>query len=188
MLTVIFGTMKSGKTSALINYINSTKVAKRQFQVFYPQKDNRFGGGTINSRTGASWEAIPVETPLDILGYIVARNLHSVFVDEVQFLDDNMVKVVSYCIEHNIKIFVSGLLADVNGEIFSTVAKLIPYASKIVQIDGVCQLCGEPSSMVIRRVEGKVDKTNEIIIEGTQSNVEYFAVCPKCFIKSMKED
>lgn len=188
MFTLIYGTMMSGKSSTLINYISSTKFAKKEYIVFYPSTDTRTHNGQITSRTGANIGAIQVDpNNIDAIYDLIGNDLHSVFIDEIQFFNKDIIDVAKYCIKNDINLFVSGLLGDVNGEVFETVAALLPYATKVIQVEGVCKICGAPSTMVIRRIDEVVDHHNNIIIEGTKRNVKYYDVCAKCFINAMEE-
>lgn len=185
MITLILGPMMSGKSSILISQANALKYAKKECVCIYPSKDTRAPDGYISSRTGSKIPAIQIANISDLES--VGRNIEAydaIIIDEIQFLP-SLVSLVKKCLQFRVNVYASGLLGDVNGEIFTGVAELLPFANKIIYCEGVCKDCGKPSTMSIRYIDGKVDHTRDVIIEGSKTGVEYKDLCNECWIREM---
>lgn len=183
---MIVGPMASGKSNVLIGYAHSLVYARRNYIAIYPATDTRTPDGYISSRTGSKIEAKKIYTANDLVS--LQRKLDgisSLIIDEVQFFNAELINLVKKCIYLGVNVYASGLLGDVNGEVFVNTARLMALADEIVLLDGVCKICGRPSTMSIRYIDGKPDKTRDIIIEGTRSGVEYKDLCNECWCKEM---
>jgi thymidine kinase len=180
--------MKSGKSSALIGTITSAKYANKTYEVYYPSIDTRTTKNTITSRAGASCAAVPIDIDKieDLLIDVLTKDIEFIFIDEVQFFDNTLLNTIKILLEYDKKIYVAGLLTNTNGDIFPTTAKLLAYADDVLQIKGICDDCGNPSTMIMRTIDGVMDETADIIIEGSVPNVYYHAVCVNCYLKNLK--
>ena len=94
-LTFVYGTMTSGKTTALLQEAHNFRLHGLNVHLLTAAGDTRSGRGVIRSRLGISAEA-DVFSPGDDLGRrladIHARNpIDAIFCDEAQFLSRDQV-------------------------------------------------------------------------------------------------
>ena len=94
-LEVICGCMFSGKTEELIRRINVLSYAKKNIVVFKPKVDNRYSDTEIVSHSGSRVPCKIVEKAQDILK-LVNDDVEVVAIDEIQFIDKDIVDAVSY--------------------------------------------------------------------------------------------
>ena len=91
-LEVISGCMFAGKTEELIRRIKVLEFAKQKILVFKPRIDNRYSETKVASHAGSMVESILIDKASEILDY-VKPDTDVVAVDEVQFLDEEIVEV-----------------------------------------------------------------------------------------------
>lgn len=92
-IELICGSMFSGKSEELIRRVRRAQFAKQNILVFKPKLDNRYSEESVVSHNGNSVIAVPVENSVEILER-VEGDVDLVAIDEVQFFDDEIKKVV----------------------------------------------------------------------------------------------
>ena len=92
-IEVVCGPMYSGKSEELIRRIRRAEIAKHKVQVYKPTIDYRFANREVVSHRGDKIQGIPVSRSEDILNYL-DEDTEVIGIDEVQFFDDGIVKVV----------------------------------------------------------------------------------------------
>lgn len=211
-ITVLTGSMGSGKSETLINIVS-------KLESYYEDKDNIVVCASlsccrienyISSRNGEKHRANMVSSFEDILALL--KNNHKakvLLVDEVQLIEgrlNKIIELINYCTDENIDIYFSGLEINCLGEPFPIMGILFCYADEIIKLKGTCAICGKEnsSSRAIRYADGKIDKdklvvkpdTNKVSITVNedrmkevmkQTNIEYKAVCKECFLKEMRK-
>src|SRR5712691_2102586 len=94
-IEVIAGVMFSGKSEELLRRVRRALIARRKVQVFKSHLDERYGGiYRVSSHSGIEFEAIPVDSAAEILRQ-VRPDTELVAIDEAQFLDRDIVEVVT---------------------------------------------------------------------------------------------
>lgn len=139
-LEIIYGCMKSGKTTLLNNKLkqytlNNKKVIKIIHSLDSLRKLDRLHNPlTINFNTIYlnSLENIIIPEDISIIG-----------IDECQFFDESLIHFVKNQLELGKTIILSGLDGDFKRELFGNVYKLIPYCDKIEKLTAICQDCKE---------------------------------------------
>lgn len=91
-IEVITGPMFAGKSEELIRRIKRLEYAHKKTLVFKPKIDNRYSENEIVSHSKIKTRSINIETAQDVLKY-VDRDTEAVVIDEVQFLDHEIVHV-----------------------------------------------------------------------------------------------
>src|SRR5690554_2354455 len=114
-IEVISGCMFAGKTEELIRRINVLSYAKQNILVFKPAIDNRYSDEKIVSHAGSSVQSIVVKESKDILGYI-KEDTDVVAIDEVQFFDNDIIKVTEHLAMLGKRVMVAGLDTDFRDE------------------------------------------------------------------------
>lgn len=153
-IEVITGCMFAGKTEELIRRINVLKFAHKNIIVFKPAVDNRYSDSKVVSHAGTSVQSVVVDKATDILKY-VTKEADVVAIDEVQFFDEEIVKVCDHLALEGKRVMVAGLDMDFRGEPFGVIPKLMTTAEFVTKLTAVCTECGAPATRTQRLVNGK---------------------------------
>lgn len=186
---LITGPMSCGKTEELLRRVRRSIIAKKKVKVISPQIDTRAHGDYIESRNGLWLDAFKVKLSAQILG-IVKEEDDVIAIDELQFFDENIVKVIERLMHDGKKIIGTGLDLDFKAEPFGYMPELMCLATRVDKLSAVCMKCGcENATRTQRLVDGNpVDKNSPLIMIGGDETYE--ARCVKCYelpdIKSEK--
>ena len=160
---VICGSMFSGKSEELIRRVRRVEFAKQQIVVFKPQIDNRYSDEAVVSHNGTSFTAIPISQSTEIFKYIHA-DIDVIAIDEVQFFDSEIVRVVQHLADSGHRVIVAGLDQDFRGEPFGQMPELMAIAELVTKLQAVCTVCGSPASRTQRLINGKPASYDDPII------------------------
>jgi thymidine kinase len=154
-IEMITGVMFSGKSEELMRRVRRALIARRRVQLFKSALDDRYAGlGRISSHDGAAVEAVPVRSSLEL-----AEKAHPetrVFaIDEVQFLDDGVVDVVSMLADRGGRVIIAGTDMNFRGEPFGAVGALMAIAETVDKFHAICMVCGNPATRNQRLVDGR---------------------------------
>ncbi len=177
---LITGPMSCGKTEELLRRIRRCVIAKQKIKVFSPQIDTRSNGDYIESRNGLWTDAIKVEHSIQIMQNVKPDD-EVIAIDELQFFDSNIVKVISTLMKEGKKIIGTGLELDFKSEPFGAMPQLMCIATKVDKLEAVCMKCGsEHASRTQRLINGEpADKSSPLIMIGGDETYE--ARCVKCY-------
>lgn len=179
-IEIITGPMYSGKSEELIRRIRRAKIAKQKVQVFKPEIDNRYSKEDVVSHCGDKEIAIPVEDSNRILE-LLDEDTQVVAIDEVQFFDKNIVKVVSDIADSGKRVVCAGLDMDFRGEPFGCISDLMAIAEFVDKIQAICMICGNPATRTQRLINGNPAKYDEpVVLVGAKESYE--ARCRKCHV------
>lgn len=176
---VVSGVMFSGKSEELLRRVRRAMIAKRSVQVFKSHLDNRYGGVfRISSHDGAELEAIPVSTSVQV-AELVHPGVQVVAIDEAQFLDDGIVRVVNDLADRGVRVIIAGTDMDFRGEPFGPMPKLLAIAELVDKLHAICVVCGDLATRNQRLIDGKPAPAEgpTIQVGGAES---YEARCRKC--------
>ena len=109
--------MSCGKTEELLRRIKRCIIARKKVKVISPQMDTREQGDYIKSRNGLWLDAVKVKNSMQILD-VVNDDDTIVAIDELQFFDSNIVKVIETLMAQGKKVIGTGLELDFKGETF----------------------------------------------------------------------
>lgn len=184
-IEVIAGPMYSGKSEELIRRVRRAKIARQKVQVFKPEIDDRYSKEDVVSHCGEKVNAVPVKDSLEILK-LLCDDTDVVAIDEVQFFDENIVKVVNSIAERNKRVICAGLDMDFRGEPFGYMPQLMAIAEFVDKIQAICMVCGNPATRTQRLINGKPAKYSDpIVLVGAKESYE--ARCRKCHVV-LKDD
>ena len=177
---LITGPMSCGKTEELLRRIRRCVIAKQKIKVFSPQIDTRSNGDYIESRNGLWTDAIKVEHSIQIMQNVKPDD-EVIAIDELQFFDSNIVKVVSTLMKEGKKVIGTGLELDFKSEPFGSMPQLMCIATRVDKLEAVCMKCGsEHASRTQRLINGEpADKSSPLIMIGGDETYE--ARCVKCY-------
>lgn len=174
-IEVITGPMFAGKSEELIRRVKRLEYAHKKMLVFKPSIDNRYSDSEIVSHSKYRTNSINIEKSEDILPYIY-DGLDAVIIDEVQFLDEGIIKIADALADKGIRVIVAGLDRDFRGEPFKNIPELLALAEDVTKLTAICMRCGAQATRTQRIVDGKPASYDDpIIIVGASESYE-----PRC--------
>ncbi|MCQ2753540.1 MAG: thymidine kinase [bacterium] len=176
---LITGPMSCGKTEELLRRIKRCIIAKKKVTVISPEVDTRENGDYIKSRNGLWLDAIKVKHSIQILSLV--KDSEVVAIDELQFFDSNIVRVITELMKQGKKVIGTGLELDFKAEPFGHMPELMCIATNVDKLHAVCMKCGcEHATRTQRLIDGKpADKSSPLIMIGGDETYE--ARCIKCY-------
>ena len=178
-IEVIAGVMFSGKSEELIRRVRRSIIARRRVQVFKSHLDERYAGiYAVSSHDGRTVEAIPVDSSRQIASGI-DPSAHIIAIDEAQFLDADIVTLVTSLAERGRRVILAGTDTDFRGEPFGPMPQLMAIAEVVDKLHAICVLCGSAASRNQRLIEGRPARYDSptIMVGGQES---YEARCRAC--------
>jgi thymidine kinase len=151
---VICGSMFSGKTDELIRRLRRATIARQHVQVFKPAIDMRYAVEKVTSHAGSDFDAIPIGKAAEIRARL-DEQATVVAIDEAQFFDNEIVRIVEELADRQLRVIVAGLDTDFRGEPFGPMPELMARAEQVNKLQAICMVCGEPASRTQRLVNGK---------------------------------
>ncbi|MBE7704823.1 MAG: thymidine kinase [Cyanobacteria bacterium SIG29] len=172
--------MSCGKTEELLRRIKRCIIARKKVKVISPQIDTREQGDYIKSRNGLWLDAVKVKDSMQILS-VVSDDDTIVAIDELQFFDSNIVKVIETLMAQGKKVIGTGLELDFKGDTFGSMPQLMCIATTVDKLHAVCMKCGsDHATRTQRLIDGKpADKNSPLIMIGGDETYE--ARCIKCW-------
>ncbi len=177
---LITGPMSCGKTEELLRRIRRLIIAKKKVKVVSPTIDTRTKGDYIESRNGLWLDTVKVKNAMEILE-VVEESDDVVAIDELQFFDEGILKVVNVLMAQGKRIIGTGLDLDFKGEPFGYMPQLLAYADKVDKLTAICMKCGSEYAVRTQRlIDGKpADKNSPLIMIGADETYE--ARCLDCW-------
>lgn len=172
---VICGSMFSGKSEELIRRVRRAEFAKQKIAVFKPKLDNRYSDQEVVSHNGASFIAKPISHSIEILHHVEAE-IDVIAIDEVQFFDEGIVRVIQQLADSGYRVIAAGLDQDFRGEPFGQMPAIMAIAEQITKLQAVCTVCGSPASRTQRLIDGRpASYFDPVILVGASEAYE-----PRC--------
>src|SRR5205807_4856863 len=173
-IEVIAGSMFSGKSEELIRRLRRAKIARQKVQVFKPEIDKRFSGDHIVSHSEMRHESANVKSAQEIRARIQPET-EVVGIDEAQFFDNELVKIVNELAGRGLRVIVAGLDQDYTGKPWEPMPQLLAIAEYITKTHAICMKCGQPANYTQRTFESE-----ERVAVGGEGMYE--ARCRRCFV------
>ena len=178
-IEVVSGVMFSGKSEELLRRLRRALIAKKQVQVFTSRLDDRYGGADrLSSHDGSNIQAIPVRSSRELKD-LVSPETDVVGIDEVQFLDSEIVSVVRWLAERNVRVIVAGTDMDFRGEPFGPMGELMAIAEVVDKLHAICVRCGDLATRNQRLVNGEPAPAEGPVIQVGGAET-YEARCRNC--------
>ena len=171
-LTVITGSMFSGKTEELIRRVRRALYARRSAQVFKHALDTRSKAAEIRSHNGVPHEAVAVATSEELLEG-VGETVDVVAIEEVQFFDAGIVEACQRLADSGYDVICAGLDMDFRGQPFGPMPALMAEADEVVKLRAICARCGRDASRSQRLINGRpAPASAPIILVGAEESYE----------------
>jgi thymidine kinase len=171
-IEVICGSMFSGKTEELIRRLTRARLAKQQVEIFKPSVDTRYHDTHVVSHNETSIRSTPVSFAGDIL--LLSGTCDVVGIDEAQFFDEEIVRVVQLLANQGKRVILAGLDMDFEGKPFDPMPKLMAVAEYVTKVHAICMQCGDLATFSYR-----LSAATEKVMLGEKDSYE--ARCRKCF-------
>lgn len=177
-LTVICGSMFSGKTEELIRLVRRAMHARKRVQVFKSAVDTRCDTTVIRTHDGMTFRAVAV-SDTRTLESLLDPDVQIVGIEEVQFLDEAIVGLCQRLADRGIQVIAAGLDQDFRGLPFTFMPQLMALADNVMKLHAICKVCGEEASRTQRLVDGRPAGWDEpTILVGADESYE--ARCRRC--------
>jgi thymidine kinase len=177
-IEVVCGPMFAGKSEELIRRIKRLEYAKKKTVVFKPAIDNRYSNDEVVSHSNIKTKSIAIRQAKEILDYIDSTTF-AIAVDEVQFLDKDIIEVSQKLALKGIRVILAGLDTDFRGEPFTITASLMTIAEDVTKLTAICVVCGAPATKTQRILNGKPAAYHDPIIKVGASEA-YEPRCRHC--------
>ncbi len=159
-IEVICGPMFSGKTEELIRRVRRAQIARQQVQIFKPKIDNRYHETHVVSHSAQEIPSTPVKDSLEILEKIYDTT-RVVAIDEVQFFDASILKVLDKLARRGMRVICAGLDQDYASKPFGIMGELLAVADQVTKIQAICTVCGEPATKTYRK---SLENSDQILV------------------------
>jgi len=179
-VTVICGSMFSGKTEELIRLVRRAMHARKRTQVFKSALDTRCETTVIRTHDGTSFTAMAVKDSRQVEANLLP-DTQLVAIEEIQFLDDGIVELCQTLADRGVEVIAAGLDQDFRGQPFGFMPQLLALADNVMKLHAICKVCGEEASRTQRLVDGRPARWDEpTILIGADETYE--ARCRHCHI------
>lgn len=173
---VICGSMFSGKTEELIRRLRRAQFAGQKIAIFKPKVDVRYSEDNIVSHDLKSIPSIPINSATDI--FLMDSDVRVVGIDEAQFFDDTLIKVVQTLANRGVRVIVAGLDMDYLGNPFGPMPAIMSIAEEVQKVHAICVKCGNLANHSHRLV-----KNENLVVLGEKD--VYEPLCRDCFNKAL---
>ncbi len=159
-IEVVCGPMFSGKTEELIRRVRRAQIGRQKVQIFKPSIDDRYHETNVVSHSAQAVVATPVKDSLEILQRVY-DSTRIVAIDEVQFFDNGIIKVIEKLARRGVRVICAGLDQDSNGMPFGPMPYLLAIADHVQKVQAVCSVCGAPATKSYRK---PTDNKNQVLV------------------------
>jgi thymidine kinase len=175
-IEVVTGPMFSGKSEELIRRLKRARIAKQRVACFKPDIDLRYHRTAIASHSSQTHDAetiANVERLRERL-YEQIDEIDVVGIDEAQFFDDTLLKLVMDLMHMGKRVIMAGLDTTFTGEPFGIIPQFLAIADEVLKLSAVCMVCGQPAIHTQR-----LGHSQELVVVGAAG--VYEARCRRCF-------
>lgn len=179
-ITLIFGSMYSGKTTELIRRITRCQSIGKRVLVINSKLDSRYSGkDSIVSHDEYCYNCVKSMTLEEVDSSMrIDADIDVIAIDEGQFFGDLKKYVLKFCEEYGKTVIVAGLISDYQRKKFGSMSDLFYYADDIIHLKSLCTACGDGTLGIFTK---KVCQVGDQIDVG--STDKYIALCRQCYLK-----
>ncbi|MDD4001119.1 MAG: thymidine kinase [Bacilli bacterium] len=178
-IEVIAGSMYAGKTEELLRRVKRIQYAKKTVLIFKPNIDNRFSSNEVVSHDNGRIHSYDIRNSKDIYEQIGLVLPYAIAIDEVQFLENDIIDACEDLADRGVRMIVAGLDKNFRGEPFGIMPELLARAEFVTKLDAICQVCGAPATRTQRLINGSPAHYDDPIIK-IGAKEQYEARCRHC--------
>lgn len=180
-ITLILGTLYSGKSTKLLQDLERSLIAKKKILLIRPKLDSR----DFISRVFKIEQPIEIKYVESSLSEIEnIKEYDKIYIDEFQFLPKEIVEEINSLTFLGISFIISALQASAQQHMFESVLTLLPYAEFIHKQNSICSKCGDENATLGYRIDGftgNCDVCDASVVEDSKTPVKYGVICKTCF-------
>ena len=185
------GTMNCGKSTALMQVAHNYEENNKKVVVIKSKIDTK-ADDRLSSRIGMERKVdILLEKDKSLEKYYdyFNNNIDCILVDEAQFLNEKQIEELWLITKmYDIPVICYGLKTDFKSHLFEGSKRLLELADVIEELITICS-CGKRAKFNVRFINGEYTETgNEVLIDGSNTEVEYKPMCGKCYIKTKNRE
>lgn len=197
-LRVITGPMRADKTGALIRYAQWLEIAKENFLVAKPDKDDRKSSALTEGQdpknflssqgigTKSIYPCTPV-TSVAALRTLIKRKKPSQFLlDETNFFEEKqeLVDLIRELLKNGTQVIVAGLNLNCFEETFEPMGDILALADYVEKLTAICDICKSSKASRTQRLRNGLPSQRgepEVVVEGSSDAFVYQTRCLKCY-------
>ncbi len=175
---LITGCMFSGKTDEMLRLIRRAEIAGRRVLLVRPALDSRTEAGSVESRSGVTYQARSVADSSEIPPIVTFERASVVAIDEAQFFDAGLPEIAELLAAEGRSVLISGLDQDFLGRPFNSMPTLLALADEVSKLTAICTVCGADATRTQRLVGGRPAAADDpLIVVGGMNDDRYEARC-----------
>jgi thymidine kinase len=188
-LELFIGPMFSGKTSKIVEIYKQCMFCSIPVAVINHSIDKRYDNTLLSTHDKVMIPCIQTNKLKDIWNYdatpdvVLTRlddsvkliNADVILINEGQFFED-LLPAVEHMLEHNKKIYISGLDGDFERKKFGQILDLIPLCDKVTKMTSLCGLCKDGTAGIFSK---RITLEKEQTVVGSNN---YIPVCRSCYM------
>jgi thymidine kinase len=188
-LELFIGPMFSGKTSKIVEIYKQCMFCSIPVAVINHSIDKRYDNTLLSTHDKVMIPCIQTNKLKDIWNYdaipdvVLSRlddsvkliNADVILINEGQFFED-LLPAVEHMLQHNKKIYISGLDGDFERKKFGQILDLIPLCDKVTKMTSLCGLCKDGTAGIFSK---RITLEKEQTVVGSDN---YIPVCRSCYM------
>jgi thymidine kinase len=185
-LEVILSPMYSGKTTLLLNKLNTFAVTS---------VGCLYVNSTLDTRGSVFSTHNPLITSLGSISSLklsklspllhMAEEYDVIGIDEAGFFPDLKEVVLELVEKRHKRVIVAGLSGDYLRRPLGHLLELIPYADSVAKLSSVCKWCAEKRQMREASFSHRIVESDSTILIGMKES--YVPLCRKCYLSTSQE-
>jgi Thymidine kinase len=187
-----YGAMNCGKSTNLLQVAYNYEERGMKVIIMKPGTDTK-GDNKVVSRLGVTREVDMLIGAGDNISVLVGKwieekwKIDCILVDEVQFLKKEQIdQLFDIAVNMDIPTICYGLRTDFLMNGFEGSERLLLIAHSLEELKTICN-CGKKALVNGRKVNGQFVFDGEQIAIDKENDVEYYALCPKCYFEYKKK-
>lgn len=187
-----YGAMNCGKSTNLLQVAHNYEERGMRVVIIKPKTDTK-GGSSIVSRLGVARKVDMLIAPEDNIYDLIEKwnrekwKIDCILIDEVQFLKKEQIdQLFKIAVIQDIPTICYGLRTDFLMNGFEGSSRLLLIAHSIEELKTICD-CGKKAILNGRKINGRFVFEGEQVAIDKENNVEYEALCPKCYYQYRTE-
>lgn len=187
-----YGAMNCGKSTNLLQVAHNYEERGMKVIIIKPKTDTK-GGNKVVSRLGVARDVdLLINGDQNIHNHVkewiaVNGKMDCILVDEVQFFKkEHIDQLFEVAVLMDIPVICYGLRTDFQMNGFEGSSRLLLLAHSIEELKNVCS-CGKKALLNGRMINGEFVFEGKQVAIDKEDNIEYHALCPKCFLEYRKQ-
>jgi thymidine kinase len=182
-LEIIYGPMKSGKTSRLLQLYKQFQFCEIPVMVINHCKDTVHSDTQLSSHDKIMIPCIQANKLTDLINFsqvqvqpqVQFTNAKVILINEAQFFDDIVPWVTTAVEKYKKNVYICGLNSDFKRQPFGNWLDLQQICNKVTHLHSWCGVCKKQQALFSHRLSSETDK----IVIGADN---YIPVCRTCWL------